>query len=103
MAPLSLLIAILFVALILTPQGFADYYKPLYKHDEPPKYKHPIEKSPVYKPAVYKPSVYKLPVYKPPVHKLPVYNPPVHKPLVYNKPPYHHDKPPHGKYPPQHD
>ncbi|QCD95662.1 hypothetical protein DEO72_LG6g357 [Vigna unguiculata] len=74
MASFSTFLVLLLAALILIPQGFATYYKPIKKH---PIYKRPIYKHPIYKPK------------------------PFHKP-IYKKPPFK-KKPPYGKYPPVED
>ncbi|KAG2372531.1 hypothetical protein LR48_Vigan05g002200 [Vigna angularis] len=75
MASFSTFLVFLLAALILIPQGFATYYKPIKKHP------------------IYKPPIYKHPIYKP--------KPPFHKP-IYKKPPFK-KKPPYGKYPPMED
>ncbi|WVZ01472.1 hypothetical protein V8G54_027541 [Vigna mungo] len=81
MASFSTFLVFVLAALILIPQGFATYYKP-------------IKKPPIYKPPIYKPPI----IYKP---KPPVYKPPYKSP-PYEKPPYK-KKPPYGKYPPVED
>ncbi|KAL2337167.1 hypothetical protein Fmac_011613 [Flemingia macrophylla] len=73
---LTLLVLFLAALILIPKEGFATYYKPIYKP-------HPIKKPPLYKPPLYKP--------KPPIY---------HKP-PFKKPPY--KKPPYGEYPPVED